>query len=62
MNYCYRCKTNPNAPLLTLSTAWEAEEMKNHPDYERVDELGEAIVEVDPLEGTIPFQGSIGRR
>ena len=42
--YFFRCKSNPKAPVLELSTFWEAEEMKNHPDYERVDEFGEVIV------------------
>lgn len=60
--YYFRCKSNPTAPLLEITTAWEAKEMKNHPDYERVDETGEVIVEIDELEGTIPFQGSAGRR
>lgn len=43
--FCFRCKTNPRAALLVLDTFWEAEEMKNHPDYERVNELGEVIVD-----------------
>lgn len=57
----FRCKSNPNGPLLPL-TAGEAREMENHPDYERVDEFGEVIETTDDLEGTIPFQGSAGRK
>lgn len=52
----FRCKTNPTAPLLVLDTFWEAEEMKNHPDYERIDELGEVVVfEEDSAPNRIPF-------
>ena len=61
-DFYFRCKTNPSAPLLTVSTNWEAKEMKNHPDYEQVDECGEVIESVDELEGTIPFMGSTGRK
>jgi hypothetical protein len=57
----FRCKSNPTGPLLKL-VAWEAREMKNHPDYERVDEFGEVIEIEDELDGTIPFQGSQGRK
>lgn len=60
--FYFRCKSNPNAQLLEIGTAWEAKEMKNHPDYERVGPDGEVIVEEDELEGTIPFQGSTGRK
>lgn len=60
--YHFRCKSNPNASLLTINTAWEAKEMRNHPDYEQVDEFGEVIVQEDELEGTIPFMGSQGRK
>lgn len=62
MPYFYRCKSNPGAPPLKLDTAWEHREMKNHPDYEQIDETGEVIVLEDELEGTIPFQGSQGRK
>ena len=41
--FYFRCVSNPTAPYLVLETAWEAAEMKNHPDYERVDECGEVI-------------------
>ena len=60
--YYFRCKSNPKAPLLTLYTAWESKDMRNHPDYEQVDECGEVIVTEDEMEGTIPFMGSQGRR
>lgn len=60
--FYFRCKSNPTAPLLKINTAWEAKEMHSHPDYERVDEFGEVIEMEDELEGTIPFQGSAGRR
>ena len=55
--FYFRCKTNPNAPILTLETFWEAQEMINHPDYERIDETGEVIVsEEDTAENRIPIQ------
>lgn len=55
--FYFRCKTNPSAPPLVLSTFWEAEEMKRHPDYERIDEFGEVIVsEADTAENRIPIQ------
>ena len=60
--YFFRCKSNPTGgPLLKL-TAGEAREMENHPDYERVDEFGEVVETTDDMEGTIPFQGSGGRK
>lgn len=59
--FFFRCKSNPRAPILKL-TAWEAREMQNHPDYERVDEFGEVVVSFDDTEGTIPFQGATGRK
>jgi hypothetical protein len=60
--YYFRCKSNPSAPPLQLNTAWEARDMRNHPDYEQIDEMGEVIDQVDELDGTIPFQGSTGRK
>jgi hypothetical protein len=60
--YHFRCKANPTGPLLKLNTAWEAKEQRNHPDYEEIDEFGETVVAEDEIEGTIPFQGSIGRK
>lgn len=62
MAYYFRCKSNPDGPLLTISTAWEAKEMRNHPDYEQVDHNGEVIEVEDEIEGTIPFQGAQGRK
>ena len=55
--FYFRCTTNPAAKPLELKTAWEAKEMRNHPDYEQIDEMGEVIVQDDELEGTIPFHG-----
>jgi hypothetical protein len=60
--YYFRCKTNPNGPLLKLGTAWEAKDQRKHPDYEEIDEFGEIVEQVDEIEGTMPFQGSTGRR
>lgn len=54
--FYFRCKSNPSAPPLVLTTYWEAKEMQNHPDYERIDEFGEVIVsEEDKAEGGIPL-------
>jgi hypothetical protein len=57
--YLFRCKTNPNGPLLVLHTYREAKEMKGHPDYERVDAYGEVVLdeEEQAAENTIPFKG-----
>ena len=60
--FYFRCTTNPSAPPLTLGTSWEAKEMRGHPDYEEIDAMGEVIVTEDEIEGTIPFQGSKGRK
>lgn len=55
--YYFRCKSNLNAPILTLDTYWEANEMRDHPDYERIDEMGEVIVdEAEQAENRIPFK------
>jgi hypothetical protein len=59
--FFFRCKSNHRAPLLKL-LAWEAKEMLYHPDYERVDEFGEVMEIEDDLDGTIPFNGGLGRR
>jgi hypothetical protein len=54
--FYFRCKTNSSAPPLVLDSYWEAQEMKGHPDYERIDEFGEVIVsEEDQAENSIPF-------
>jgi hypothetical protein len=54
--FYFRCKANPTAPLLVLDTYWEAAEMKDHPDYERIDESGEVIVdESEGAENRIPL-------
>lgn len=65
--FFFRCTSNPNAPLSTMNTTWEAKEMRDHPDYEEVElnEVGEVVRVVeraDDLEGTIPFNGSRGRK
>lgn len=60
--FYFRCTSNPGAPILELNTAWEAKEMQGHPDYEQIDEMGEVIKNEDAIEGTIPFQGSQGRK
>jgi len=54
--FYFRCKSNPNGPILTLDTFWEAQEMRNHPDYERIDEFGERVVdEQEQAERPIPL-------
>ena len=54
--FYFRCTTNPTAKPLVLESYWEAQEMRNHPDYERIDEFGEVIVdESDLAENSIPF-------
>lgn len=62
--FYFRCKTNPSAAPLVLDSFWEASQMKNHPDYERIDECGELIVdERDSAENQIPLNmGSRGRK
>lgn len=61
--YYYRCKANPSAPPLVLETYWEHVEMSNHPDYERIDECGELIVdEKDTAENQIPIEMALPRR
>lgn len=59
--FYFRCKTNPSAPPLVLGSYHEAAEMKNHPDYERIDETGEVIVsEEDTAENRIPIKAAQG--
>ena len=58
----FRCTANRSAPILTVNTPWEAKDMRSHPDYEELNELGEVIEQVDEMEGTIPFHGSKGRK
>ena len=56
-SFFFRCKSNPNGPLLELKTYWEAKEMKGHPDYERIDEFGDLVVdEEDKAPQTIPIK------
>lgn len=55
--YIFRCTSNPSGPLLILDTFREAKEMKGHPDYERIDEFGEPVVdEESQAEQSIPFK------
>lgn len=54
--FYFRCKANPTAAPLVLESFWEAAEMKNHPDYERIDEMGEVVLdEADSAENQIPI-------
>jgi hypothetical protein len=54
--FYFRCKTNPNGPILVLDTVYEMLEMRSHPDYERIDEFGEVIVsEEEKAEHALPF-------
>ena len=63
MPYYFRCKTNPGAPVLEFEHYWEAQEMKGHPDYERIDEAGELIVdEEDTAPNRIPFLAAGSKR
>jgi hypothetical protein len=48
--FYFRCNTNPTAPLLVLTTEWEAKEMRTNPDYDPVDEDGLPIVLDEPEE------------
>ena len=58
--YYFRCRTNPTAPLLVLTTDWEAREMRTNPDYDRVDEDGLPVVDEDVAveQGAILFQSA----
>ena len=56
--FYFLCKSNPRGPLLVLDTYWEAQEMKSHPDYQRVDEKGEPII--DQEEASAPQQFLFG--
>lgn len=60
--FYFLCKSNRNAPPLVLESPWEAKDMREHPDYEEVTENGELVPQEDPIEGTIPFNGSGGRK
>ena len=54
--FYFRCKSNPKGPYLVLENYWEAVEMRGHPDYERVNELGVVIAhEEDQAPQRIPF-------
>lgn len=61
--FYFRCKQNPSAPLLVLDSFWEAQEMKGHPDYERVDAFGEVVIdEADTAATQIPFHAAGAKR
>lgn len=60
--FYFRCTANRNAPVMTVNTAWEAKEMRDHPDYEEINEVGEVVEREDELAGTIPFNGAGGRK
>jgi hypothetical protein len=45
--FYFKCTANPNAPVLVLDTYWEAEEMRTHPDYVRVDEHGDLVIDAE---------------
>ena len=62
--FYFRCKSNPDAAPLVLESFWEAREMKDHPDYERIDAMGEVIPdEADSAENQIPMHvAGIGKR
>lgn len=54
--FYFRCRTNPEAPLLVLESYWEAIEMRTNPDYDRVDEDGIPMLdEGSTAEQRIPF-------
>lgn len=59
--YYFRCLSNPSGPVLKL-LGWEAKEMRDHPDYEEVDEFGE-VIQRDDYEGdSIPMSvAAIGK-
>lgn len=55
----FRCKSNPTGPILTVMNFWEAKEMRTHPDYEQIDELGEVVrMEEDNAPNRIPFHAA----
>lgn len=61
--FYFRCKTNPDGPILEVDTVWEMQEMRNHPDYERIDEFGEVVVsEEENAEHPIPFHPTGAKR
>ena len=59
MNYYFRCRSNPSAPLLVLDAEWEAKEMRTNLEYDAVDQDGLPIVlEDEPVpedKDSIPF-------
>ena len=47
MNYYFRCRSNPKAPLFVTDQRWEAEDMAKHSDFVRVDEQGRELQSKD---------------
>ena len=62
MKFYFRCKSNPDAKPLVLETTWEAKEMLEHPDYERIDETGEVILDdIERISTGVSAQAALGR-
>ena len=59
MKEFYRCRSNPNAPLLVIKSEWEAKEMRLNREYDHVDEDGLPVVDADEAteaeKHSIPF-------
>ena len=61
--FYFRCKSNPNAAPLILETSWEAKEMAEHPDYERIDEFGEVVLdEIERVETGVSAPAALAQR
>ena len=60
----FRCKSNPNAPLLVLNADWEANEMRTNLEYDEVDEDGLPVVvkEQPQEEQSIPFKAEYTKK
>ena len=41
--FYFRCTANPKAAIMPVEFAWEAAELKRHPDYEEVDAEGVTV-------------------
>ncbi len=56
MTFYFRCTSNRNGPLFVTDEAWEAVDMRRHPDYEELDADGNLLVsELASAPGRIPF-------
>ena len=42
--FYFRCTANPRAALMPVEFAWEAAELKRHPDYEEVNADGTPVI------------------